>query len=268
MARVKKNIRVLSIKRRGVGKCAAERVKLKENARAIVLAERLTLGAADNVRITLVLASFFLYVDQFVQLVDWYPLYHAPIKKCNVTIQNYHGNCWIDFRFRRSHLSDLCLAFGIAGKIVLENRSTVTAEHGFLFLLNRVASCKTLIEHEERWGRDYSALGRLYNHMIEIIYDRFSHLLIRNMAWFQPRFALYNEKIIGRIVPPVPVGVISVGQFGDATLLQIAKPQATDNNNLQLAVYNGKDKVLFLFFTKWSCYIMLHCSIVFLLMYC
>ena len=121
MARVKKNIRVLSIKQRGVGKCAAERVKLKENARVIALTERLTLGTADDVRITLVLASFFLYVNQFVQLVDWYPLYHAPIKTCNITIQNYHGNCWIDFRFRRFHLSDLCLAFGIAGNIVLEN---------------------------------------------------------------------------------------------------------------------------------------------------
>ena len=44
-----------------VGKCAAERVKLNENARAIALAARLTLGAADNARIILALASFFLH---------------------------------------------------------------------------------------------------------------------------------------------------------------------------------------------------------------
>ena len=42
MARVKKNIRVLSIKQRDVGKFAAERVKLKENARVIAL------GFLDN----------------------------------------------------------------------------------------------------------------------------------------------------------------------------------------------------------------------------
>ena len=71
-----------------VGKCAAERVKLNENARAIALAARLTLGAADNARIILALASFFLHVNRFVDLVDWYPLYHAPISMCNITIQN------------------------------------------------------------------------------------------------------------------------------------------------------------------------------------
>jgi hypothetical protein len=248
MVRIKKNLSALSIKQRGVGKCATERVKLKENARAIALAARLILATEGNVRNMLVVTSFILHVNQFVQLIDWYPLYHAPIESHDITIQNYTGNCWIDFRFRRCHLSDLCLAFGMVGDIILDNRSTVSAQHGFLFLLNRIASLKTLIEHETKWGRDYTVLGRLYNHMIELIYDRFCHLLIQNMAWFQPLFALCNAKIIERIVPPVPIGVNRVAMFGDASLLQICRPQSTGDNNLQVSVYNGKDKVrLFLY---------------------
>ena len=98
MVRLKKNISDLSIKQRGVGKCAMERVKFKENTRAIVLAGRLLHGAPANTRIILVAASFILTVNQFVQLVDWYPVYHAPIDSRNITIQNYVGNCWIDFR--------------------------------------------------------------------------------------------------------------------------------------------------------------------------
>ena len=255
MVRVKKNISDLSIKQRGVGKCALERVKYKENARAIALAARHILGAVGNTRIMLVAASFILTVNQFVQLVDWYPVYHAPIESRNITVQNYVGNCWIDFRFRRCHLGDLCLAFGMTDDIILENRSALTAQHGFLFLLNRIASLKTLVEHETTWGRDYSVLGRLYNHMIDLVYNRFSHLLIRNMAWFQPRFALYNIKVIARIVPPVPIGVARVAKFGDASLLQICRPQATGNNNLQVSVYNGKDKVLFHVLNSYEIYI-------------
>ena len=133
-----------------------DRVKLKENARAIALASRLIHVAVGNARLILVIAPNIFHANQFVQLVDWYPSYHSPIDSRNITIQNYIGNCCIDFRFRRCHLGDLCLAFGMVGNIILENRSTVSAQHGYLFLLNRIASLKTLVEHERTRGRDYS----------------------------------------------------------------------------------------------------------------
>jgi hypothetical protein len=109
MVRLKKNIKRLSIKQRDVGKCAMDRVKLKENVRAIALASRIIHVAAGNARMILVIASNIFHANQFVQLVDFYPLYHSPIDSRNITIQNYIGNCWIDFRFRHRHLGDLCL---------------------------------------------------------------------------------------------------------------------------------------------------------------
>ena len=57
MVRLKKNIKRLSIKQRDVGKCAIDRVKLKENARAIALASRLIHVAAGNARMMLLIAS-------------------------------------------------------------------------------------------------------------------------------------------------------------------------------------------------------------------
>ena len=100
--------------------------------------------------------------EQFINMFDWTPVYHSPIEPRDITILNYIGNCHIDLRFRRCHLRELCIAFGMVGTIVLDNRSTVSAEHGFLFLLNRMASLKTLVEHEKSWGRDYTVLSRLY----------------------------------------------------------------------------------------------------------
>lgn len=134
-------------------------------------------------------------------MIDWLPLYDESIISFEITIDNYPGNCHIGFRFHRCHLRELCLAFGMTGVIKLESRSAITTQYAFLFLLNHISSLKTLIELEKIWGRDYTALSRIYCYLIERHFDQFSFLLIRNMAWFVPRFQCRTRKFLLASLP-------------------------------------------------------------------
>lgn len=131
-------------------------------------------------------------------------------------------------------------AFEIPNIVKLDNGCIMDGEESFLFLLSRVASLKTLIEHEQLFGIDYTILSRLDTYMVDFIFDNFSELVLNNVEWFFPRFANYNEKIKARIVPPIPVGVQNVALFTDGYVHQICKP--SDNDNLQLAVWSAKDR--------------------------
>ena len=241
MARIKKNISTLSIKRRSTGKCALERQKEKENNRLIIGLAHLYMSSRGVVRRNALLAIYLTMQSNLLIKIDFFPLFHPPIQRYNYTINTYPGNTWIDLRFRKQHLSQLCLAFGMLNHVRLNNGCVVHQEEAFLIILSRMATLKTLIEQENFWGREYTVLSRLISHLIDLFDDNFGFLLTDNLDYFQSRFQYYNEKIVSRIVPPVPPGVQNVCSFTDATVFQICRPSG--NNNLQVAVYNGKDRV-------------------------
>lgn len=169
------------------------------------------------------LAIQFLMNDSFISSIDWYSIYHPRIRRVEFTFDNYPGNSWIDFRFRKLHLLPLLLAFGfgINEIIRVDNGCKFSSQMAFMFFLNRIASLKTLIEQESFWHREYTELSRLDALMIDRIYDQFGWLVTRNLEFFVTRFPMYRDKVQARIVPAVPVGCENVGIFTDATVLQI-----------------------------------------------
>jgi len=134
------------------------------------------------------------------------------------------------------------MAFGIddTTDVRLSNGSVINQGESFLFLLNRIASLKTLSEHEEFWGRTNDVLSRMFNEMCNRLYLNFRHLIQNNLAYWQPSFDLFNRKIIARIAPSVPIGCALVFSFLDATVRPICNP---GGGMLQRVLWNGKDRV-------------------------
>ncbi len=126
--------------------------------------------------------------------------------------------------------------------MILSNRTRVCKQLAFLFTLNRMASLKTLFEHQGHWGYHYSTLCRIFDAVMSIVYIRFRHIVLdSNLHFFARRFAfLYHRKFQARIVAPVPLGVANICGTIDATVFPVCK---TDDQQLQLVIYNGKDRV-------------------------
>jgi hypothetical protein len=122
-----------------------------------------------------------------------------PINDIHLSIDTYpQHKCWLDFRLRKYHMRSVLKAFNIClnGETIrLENGSVVTEEECFLFMLYRMNKITTLADCESNCGSDYTVLSRMFAYMMDRIFDRFSYLVMDNLASFQLRFIRYNERI-------------------------------------------------------------------------
>ena len=50
-----------------------------------------------------------------------------------------------------------------------------------------------LEDGERIWGKDYSALSKSFNTMLDWIYDHHRQRVVGNIDWYADRFDFYNE---------------------------------------------------------------------------
>lgn len=61
--------------------------------------------------------------------------------------------------------------------VITENRLKVTIEDGFCMLLRRLAYPTRLKDLERIFGRDYSSISRIANDVLDLIFDRWQHII-------------------------------------------------------------------------------------------
>ena len=113
----------------------------------------------------------------------------------SATFRNY-------FRFEQRHAHHVmsCLGLNAARDIVCDNGTRCNEEEAFLILLYRMAKHVDLVVMEKEFGRDYTSLGRIIGHMVHILVNNNHHLISDNIAFFVPRFKMYNAAIhLGKV---------------------------------------------------------------------
>jgi nuclease HARBI1 len=155
----------------------------------------------------------------------------------SATFRNY-------FRFEQQHALHVmsCLGLDPAREIICENRTKCNEEEAFLILLYRMGKHVDLVVMESEFGRDNTSLGRIIAHMVHLLVSNNHHLISNNIAFFVPRFKMYNAAIRRKFRgQQMPAAAIDTALFLDGTSLRIARPSGPHAN--QRNMYNGHHKV-------------------------
>jgi hypothetical protein len=68
-------------------------------------------------------------------------------------------------------------------------------EYATLYLFHRLRYPGILADCQKEWGREYTQLSKLFNTCLDFLYDEHADKVVGNIAWYQDRFNLYNEKV-------------------------------------------------------------------------
>lgn len=155
--------------------------------------------------------------------------------------------CWHLLRFRRADLHRLFVALQIPAVVVCPNRTSCPGEHALCLMLYRLAYPTRLVTLQNVFGRELTALSRIFQTIIEIVSTAHS-FRVKDISFFRNRFDIYNETIRRKIasVPmnpapgTVPLNLNPVFAFLDGTYLEIARPHG--HGNMQNAFYNKYKK--------------------------
>jgi hypothetical protein len=105
-----------------------------------------------------------------------------------------------------------------------------------------MAKHANLVAMESEFGRDNTSLGRIITHMVHLLVRNNHHLISDNIAFFVPRFQMYNDAIKRKFRgQQMPVAAVDTALFLDGTSLRIAPPSGPYAN--QRNMYNGHHKL-------------------------
>jgi hypothetical protein len=117
-------------------------------------------------------------------------------------------------------------------------------------MLNRMKGYKPFTDMEEEFGLECTQLSRIFDFMVEYVVARNSHLVMNNVAYFQPKFQEYNMAIRNHVLRyplfqqlnvPLFACLDDVALFTDGTRWRISRPGGPYWR--QAVVFNGKDRV-------------------------
>jgi hypothetical protein len=113
-------------------------------------------------------------------------------------------------------------------KITLSNGSVFHREEAFLVFLTRHHAYRKLSSFERHYGIEYTQLSRLFNHVSNALAVHHFDRMFDKLAFFLPRFPLYNEKINlkyrQRNNVDLPLWLRHTCGFQDSTRLKVSKP--------------------------------------------
>lgn len=142
--------------------------------------------------------------------------------------------CWRLFRFRKRHLSNLITLLNVPAvfEIKGDHNGFADGEYATLYLLHRLRYPGILADCIYLWGRDYTQLSKLFNTVLDFLYDEHTNKVIGNIAWYQDRFNLYNEAVRTKLsrcphlpVPgQIPANLDDIFAFLDCTANEICRP--------------------------------------------
>jgi hypothetical protein len=189
-----------------------------------------------------------------------YPVRNRYFRRaCNIDT----SECRILFRFDQQELFQLIQCWRVPENIVCSNRSVFNGEEAFLMMLARLASPTRFITMESFWGRDNTQICRCFNTALNYFVDLHREKVTNNLEYWKRYFAKSNEKIKNKIrslgYPILEQAEFCCGFF-DCTIRPCCKPQGKfkmiydcvsykinffkkGQENIQLSVYNGKNKV-------------------------
>ena len=79
--------------------------------------------------------------------------------------------CWHDLRFRKEGLRELLRACNFPHTIVCDNKYTCPGESAFCMMLYRIAYPRRLFDMQDKFGREYTQLSRIFKASIKFMYD-------------------------------------------------------------------------------------------------
>jgi hypothetical protein len=178
-----------------------------------------------------------------------------PIVHLGRTIDSFTDEeCYNNLRFRKEHLHRLLRCFRLENKeIKLSNRTIIGGEEIMLFSLHRLASTAKMYEHCLTFGREQSTWSRVFHWFIDYVVNNFSHLLVNNLQYWEPKFHVFADKIRLKMNEKTGIefqeGLFYVFGFHDDTVIGCCRPgggPAEDgvgalrhSNFIQMAFYSG-----------------------------
>ena len=85
--------------------------------------------------------------------------------------------CLTEFRFRKSDIERLCVVMKLPEFITTYNRHNIPSIEALCILLKRLAYPCRYYDMIGRFGRSKTMLCIIFNHVLDFVYDKFSHLL-------------------------------------------------------------------------------------------
>jgi hypothetical protein len=155
---------------------------------------------------------------------------HVP-----VTIESFTSSeCWIRFVTRKQDLYRIldCLNLRNKNNIRMDNGSKFTGEEIMLFSLNHFVSPTKLAEMVTIYGKDWSQWDRAFNWFVGYMIDNFGFLLLDNLAYWQPQFSNFADKIRLKVFEKsdeniyYPPETFNTACFYDCSVSMICRPGA------------------------------------------
>ena len=184
-------------------------------------------------------------------ILSWVPSQLDPINPANKDrgIESFSDECcYRELRFTKAQLLTLTLELNLPVTMTLDNRTEVFTEYAFCLLLYRLHYPCTLCGMQETFGRDYTTLSRINNHLRHLLYRQFSsRCVVSNLNFYRDRLDWYNlamrSAISNHRLNPhpgeVPEPIFDVCGIHDGTKHYISRPfSASGEPNIQNAYYS------------------------------
>jgi hypothetical protein len=248
--RARGSIGKMPYRARHAGLCAQERrdeLKLWGLITAILVAIG-NLPPGVNIQPLVAAAAALVAVGLALRTVAL-PVY-LPINKANCArgVMSFSPNdCWRLFRFRQADIVEMFTLLNLPAVFQLSGAHAgfVPAEYAMLYVLHRLHTPGVLIDDEDTWGRDYTALSRVFHVALAWLHENHSNKVMGNVAWYELRFDMYNEAIrrkilrcpLNPVAGQIPHNLNDIFAFLDCTANEICRPGGHDN--AQNAFWNG-----------------------------
>ena len=175
-------------------------------------------------------------------------------RKANPTYQywNYEFNfeamttneCKTEFRFQKGDIPRLCASLHL-DDVVVTNRYVVPSIEAVCILLKRLAYPCRYSDMVARFGRPVPTLSIIFNHMINLIYERFHHLLF---SLEQPWLSRESLAKFADCIFKKSGALNNCWGFIDGTVRECCRPGES-----QRILYNGHHRAHGLKFQSVSC---------------
>jgi hypothetical protein len=166
----------------------------------------------------------------------------------------------LHFRFDKWHLEPLFEAWVVPERIRLSNRAIVPGKEAFLIMIYCLVHSERFVDMEDTIGRDETIICRIYNTMLDAMYNAHHHLVTDNMDYFKSRMKECQRAILKKVkwmhanfpekVPIVPVFTKRICGFIDATERRCCR--TSDRENYQQVLFSGKGKKHCLKYQGWT----------------
>ena len=242
------NRRNVSIHVRHKAMCALDRVKVFNYKRyALCLSISSLSQPPGTLKEKLKLISLIFLISA-LRIVRWTPPVIRMLRKKYMRFADIEeGYCYTRFRLQLEHLEIVRSSLRIPDYFVLSNGSTVDGEEAFLIFLHRFCRPRTLLDSEEVFGIELTKVSRIFNHMVLFLDLTHKHILSDNLQFLvdTDRLRLFNECIKSKIGSInnglMPSREEMIFAFLDGTRQQVCR--IGGNYDLQLAIYDGKNKI-------------------------